>query len=89
MDSEHPDWGYHPSSPFGFPVLSLKDWRTVFTTRPGELRDEYNTLIDDPLAWLDESRPPTDDDRRRAMQWWDAYQWYDPQGHHFSSREFS
>lgn len=89
MDEEHPDWGYHPESPLGFPVVSVADWRKVFTEVPGELWDEYGRRIDIPLDWLDAIRPPDEESRRRKLQWWDDKQWWDPEGHHFLGCEFS
>jgi hypothetical protein len=34
MNEKYPEWGYEPESPFGFPVLSIADWRTVFARLP-------------------------------------------------------
>lgn len=92
MDLDHPDWGYQPESPFGFPVLSLEDWRRVFKTHPGELWNEYRELIPDPLAWLEQQkpwspRPPygtrfIDEDIRQGTGWLDA------EGFKFYSGEF-
>lgn len=79
-------------SPLGFPVESLADWRTVFTTVPGKLFDEYGRYVDDPLAWLDEASPwrPTPDgaeDLARDLR--DGSGWLDAKGFRFYAEEFS
>lgn len=91
MDSGYPDWGYQPESPFGFPVLSMEDWRRVFKTRPGELWTEYRELIPDPLTWLAQKKPwqPGPDGTRwlnKDIE--DGSGWLDAEGFKFSSREF-
>ncbi len=92
LDELHPDWGYLHESPFGFPVLSLADWRQVFTERPGELWNEYGEQIPDPLAWLAGAQPwqPGPDgwrfldaDIKSGMGWRDA------EGFRFYAGEFS
>lgn len=94
LSNEHPEWGHTEVSPFGFPVLSLADWRRVFTDHPGELWDEYaNRVEEPPLEFLSLAVPwkPDPDDGRR---WLDediarGDGWLDPQGYRFSAREFS
>jgi len=90
ISEDHPDWGYHPESPVGFPVLSLADWRRVFE-RPGELWNEYGERIADPLAWLAEAPPwqpgpegrrYLTEDERRGVGWLDA------EGFRFYAGEF-
>lgn len=86
FNSAHPEWGFDPDSFTGYPILSLADWRRVFTERPGELRDEYGKTVTDPLAWLAEATPRTgalDEDMR------DGSGWHDDQGFLFYCREFS
>lgn len=92
MNEENPEWGYQPESPVGFPILSLSDWRRVFTEIPGKLVDEYGKQILDPLAWLAEMRPwkPGPGGRRWLEE--DIQQgvgWLDDEGFKFSSSEFS
>lgn len=103
FNAEHPDWGYDPQSPFGFPAESRADWRRVFTERRGELRDEYGEKVGDPLGWLDRLDPPDGAQQRweddiRAESWrgvgsaWPRPRdedWRDPEGFRFSAREFS
>ena len=91
MSEQHPEWGYHPESPVGFAVVSLSDWRRVFTERPGELWNEYGERIPDPLAWLTEARPwqPGPEGRR----WLDedvqrGVGWLDDAGFRFYAGEF-
>jgi hypothetical protein len=93
MNTEYPDWGYNQESPFGFPVLSVADWRRVFTDRPGSLWDEYGKQADEtPLDWL-ASMPPWQitPDRQR---WLDSDMatgdgWLDAEGYRFYAGEFS
>lgn len=89
FNEEHPDWGYDPQSPLGFPVLSVQDWRKVFTERPGQLFDEYGRQVDDPIKWLSEIKPP--DVKRRADidRWERGMGWYDEEGFYFIGQEFS
>ena len=82
MNAEHPDWGYDPASPVGFPVLSVADWVRVFKERPGELWDEYGERIDDPVAWLAQVKPPTMEERERKLQYWDSEDHWDERGYH-------
>jgi hypothetical protein len=96
VDEAHPDWGFGPQSPFGFPVMSRADWRTVFTTtRPGTLVDEYGQTVDDPVAWLDALPAPDADQIARERAWMVLPTWYvdddwrDPEGFRFTAREFS
>lgn len=94
LSDEHPDWGFERESPFGFPVLSLADWRTVFTTVPGELWNEYGEKIPDPVAWLDGMKPLDDAAvaRYRGWHWRDLASgddWFDADGFFFTSGEFS
>lgn len=95
-DPEHPEWGHDPSSPFGLPVVSRADWRTVFTLRSGELWDEYGRKVDYPLAWLDALKPPTgeqrgrEDGNRGPMARPDPErEWRDSEGFRFYAGEFS
>ena len=100
FNDAHPDWGYDPASPFGFPVLSLKDWERVFKERPGSLWDEYGREVTDPLMWL-AGFEPWNEERRAKQDGWDAdfaarfmasgpaEHWYDPDGFYFTAREFS
>lgn len=92
LDEKHPDWGYRDESPVGFAVVSLADWRRVFTERPGELWNEYGEQIPNPLAWLAEARPwqpgpdghrYLHDDARRGVGW------LDDGGFRFYAEEFS
>lgn len=92
MNLDHPDWGYQPESPFGFPILNMEGWRRVFKTRPGELWTQYGELIPDPLTWLAEKKPwqPDPEWQRR---WLDddierGFGWLDAEGFKFSTREF-
>jgi len=101
LDSEHPEWGYDPASPFASEVMSRADWREIFSERPGELRDEYGRQVDDPIAWIDGLEPPD----ANAIAWEDAQRgtWpseafvaaygdkehRDPEGFHFGAYEFS
>lgn len=95
MNAEHPDWGYDPESPFGFPVLSRVDWRRVFTERTGVLRDECGQDVVDPLAWLDELAAPDraqqmrEDMWRRSPDWYAEREWRDVEGFHFYAGEFA
>lgn len=93
LDDDHPDWGYREESPVGFPVMSLADWRRVFTERPGELRDEYGGTVADPLAWLDEAQPwsPSPHDGRRYLDQdiREGVGWLDQAGFRFYAGEFS
>lgn len=90
---EHPEWGYGPESPLGFPVLSRSDWRSVFTGRPGELWDEYGRKVPDPVEWIDALAAPTaaavqvEDDRMRS--WGSKPYGRDPEGFRTETREFS
>lgn len=91
MDKDHPDWGYQLESPFGFPILSIADWRRVFKTRPGELWTEYKELIPDPLAWLAEKKPwkPGPDGMRYfEEELRHGNGWIDAEGYKFYSGEF-
>ncbi len=93
FNEAHPDWGFDPASPFGFPVLSIVDWRTVFTTRPGTLWNEYGEQIPDPVAWLDAIRPLNDEVKERYCGWYardlaDGIDWFDPAGYFFHTGEF-
>ena len=98
VDPQHPDWGYEQESPFGIPVLSRADWRTVFESHPGELWDEYRQRVDDPLAWLDELVPPDAEKQAREWspermgRWWrldSSREWRDAEGFRFYAGEFS
>jgi hypothetical protein len=91
FNDDHPDWGYDPESPFGFEVASVGDWRKIFAERPGELWDEYGRRIEDAVAWLDGTRPPTVEWRRQNDAWRREGDdtWYDPDGHYFVAYEFS
>lgn len=90
-NDKHPEWGYNPESPVGFPILSLADWRTVFIERPGNLYDEYGEQVADPIAWLDSAQPwkpgpgqhYLEEDVHRGVGWLDA------QGHRFYAGDFS
>lgn len=82
MNPKHPDWGYDPASPFGYPIESLADWRKAIIH--GRLFDEYGREIDDPLAWLDGFRPPTD-----VAERWSDGDYLDSEGFQFSARPFS
>lgn len=85
---DHPDWGFERESPVGFAVLSLDDWRRVFTEIPGELWNEYKEQIPDPLTWLAEQKPWSpgpdglrylEEDIRSGRGWVDAngFKFYD------------
>ena len=94
FNPQNPEWGYDPQSPLGFPIVSVADWRTVFTERPGELWDEYDRRIEDPLAWLADMRPPEGEARANKLRWHldgfaDGRDWWDPEGFHFYGGEFS
>ena len=94
LDEKRPEWGFEHQSPFGFPVVSLADWRTVFTTVPGELWNEYGERIDDPVAWLDGMKPPNEDLATRYRGWHfhdltSGDDWFDPVGFFFHTGEFS
>lgn len=92
LDDEHPDWGYQYESPVGFPILSLADWRLVFTQRCGELWDEYGRKIDDPVAWLDEAtawKPGPDGWKYLDEDMSRGVGWLDPDGFRFYAGEFS
>lgn len=99
MNAEFPEWGYDPSSPFGFPVVSRADWRKVFTERPGELWNEYGNRIDEnPEAWLDRLEAPMaqqqewEQGQRSRSRWHDeddARDWRDAEGFRFWGGEFS
>lgn len=95
---DHPEDGYDPASPVGFPVLSRADWRRVFTEHPGELRNEYGDAIPNPLEWLDKWQPPTaeqvaweDTEYRRSPFYRadPAREWRDAEGFRFYAGEFS
>jgi hypothetical protein len=101
FDASHPDWGYDPESPFGFPVVSRTDWRKAFTDTPGELWDEYGRRVDEqPVVWLDQCIPPDQAQIRKeaemtSVPWWvDGYSpgarsWRDVEGFRFDVGEFS
>jgi hypothetical protein len=57
LNEDYPDWGYDTESPVGFAVISVEDWRRVFTEIPGELWTERKELIPDPIAWLEAQKP--------------------------------
>lgn len=93
ISAAHPDWGHDPASPFGHPVLSRADWRTVFAAG-GQLRNEYGEIIPDALAWLAALTPPDADKRA----WEDSQtgaplhrdrEWRDREGFRFYAGEFS
>lgn len=93
---EQPEWGYDRESPFGFPVMSRADWRTVFAGRRGELWDEYGRRVDeDPTAWLDRLEPPLGEQIawEEGNSHWPSYMektgWRDAEGFRFDDREFS
>lgn len=92
LDEKHPNWGYREESPVGSPVLSLVDWRRVFTERRGELRDEYGHVIPDPLAWLSAARPwkPNPHDGRQYLDQdiSTGMGWLDSAGFRFYAGEF-
>ncbi len=93
FNPDHPEWGFDPASPFGFPVVTVADWRTVFTTRPGTLWDEYGRQVDDPVAWLDAITPPGVEQRDRFRGWHAVdlaagTDWFDPDGYFFHHGEF-
>lgn len=92
LNAAHPDWGLSVESPFGTPVMSLADWRHVFTTRPGALFDEYGSQVADPVAWLDEAKPwqpNPDGDHYLAHDIRDGRGWLDVDGFRFYNGEFS
>ena len=92
MSPAHPEWGFDPQSPFGFPVESRADWRQVFATRPGVLVDEYGRVEEDPVAWLDALEAPS-----LPKQSWEDHQagrfvrdgYRDAEGFRFGAYEFS
>jgi hypothetical protein len=95
-DDEHPEWGYSHESPFGYPVLSRNDWRKVFDTRDGFLKNEYGTCILDPVKWVDALAGPTPEERykedqeiRRSIFQLPAHEeWRDAEGFRFKTVEF-
>lgn len=95
VDSEFPDWGYDPSSPFGFPVVSRADWRKVFRERRGLLVSEYGTQIDDPVAWLEALQAPDKEQIAKEAGWLaEGRYWREPDprdadGFRFCREEFS
>ncbi len=93
LDEAHPEWGFERESPFGFPVLSVADWRTVLTTRPGALWNEYGDQIPDPVAWLDAFEPLDEAAKNRYRSWHardlaDGSDWFDAAGFFFHTGEF-
>lgn len=93
MDVNHPGWGFEPQSLFGFPVLSRADWRTVFTTRDGQLWDEYGKQVDDPTAWLDGLTVPDAAQIAKEATWMGGWRSEDeprdPEGFRISTADFS
>lgn len=93
MNNQYPEWGYDPESPFGFPVLTMEDWRKVFKTRPGELWTEYKEQIENPLEWLAKQKPwephPLYERRYLDEDIRSGRGWLDGEGFKFYSGEFS
>lgn len=95
MNADHPEWGFDPQSPLGFPIVSRADWRKAFTERAGELWDEYGRRASDPLIWLGNLLAPDPAQRHKEDQmtsypsWMDGSAWRDPEGFRFDLREFS
>lgn len=98
LNPNHPAWGHSHVSPFGVPIRSRADWRTVFTTRTGALFDEYGKQISDPVMWLDGLIPPTPVQQRSEDSWErrgtyamidEQREWRDVEGFRFYAGEFS
>lgn len=101
VDDEHPDWGYSVESPLGYEIASRADWLKVFTSRRGELWDEYGRRVDDPIAWLEALQPPDaeqiakEDNMRSGSHhrfdttWHREREHRDAEGFHFDACEFS
>lgn len=101
FNTDHPDWGYDPQSPFGFPILSRADWRKAFTDTASELWDEYGHRVEgDPSIWLASlERPDVNQVRKEqkmtSIPYWagsyspGAQSWRDAEGFRFDAGEFS
>ena len=92
IDPEHPDWGNDPASPTGFPIMSLSDWRKLFTQQPGRLFNEYGDHIPDPVAWLGRGRNrgrPARTGSTSSARTSGPETPPDPDGYRFYARDFS